>query len=304
MSFVSTGSGRNDGSSVSRANAACISAVRRPSCLTQLMALARAAASRDRRSSTHDQPSPSFAMKVCKIERVTSSACEPAPSSSVQPSNGGIAAKLAISVRKRLTSSSGWTPVSSLRRTFRIARSSMRIEVFDCSALLQRRSQSPPGSSPTRGSCRVRPMPSRPAKGSSPPVRSSISIQARAKASTEKASTIRVAPPRSAVPGGTAITCAGSAASTGTSASGTNRRNGSSPGGVTCHKATAAGTPTTGKGSRVVSSTAGRPASLAGYQRWPSRNSGSLAAASAFSSGNQTSGDRAKLAPGGGGEGM
>lgn len=41
----------------------------------------------------------------------------------------------ACSVRKRLTSSSGWVPLSSLRITFRIALSPTLIEVFDCSAL-------------------------------------------------------------------------------------------------------------------------------------------------------------------------
>ena len=286
-------------------SAACISAVRRPSRLTQLVASPRASvppvpgsAARASRSSTQDQPSPSLGTKACSIERVTAPSPGAAPSSSAQPSNDGVAAKPAVSVRNRLISSSGWMPSSSLRSTFRIASSPTRMEVFDCSALLRWMAQPPPGSSPVRGSCSVLLVRSRSARETSPSRRSNLSIQARTKASTEKASTSRTSPPPWAVSaGGAMITCAGSAASAGTSASGTKRSSGACPGGDTDHMATAAGTPGTGNGSSAESATAGRPASLAGYHRCLSRKSGRATWANTSSPRGQTSASGAEAVP-------
>ena len=154
----------------------------------------------------------------------------------------------------------------------------MRIEVFDCSALPRRMAQPPPASSPPRAKWPVCPVRSRTGPEASPPSPSTIdpsnkSIQARTNASTEKASTTRISRLPSA--GSAAITCAGSACSFGTSASGTKRCIGDCPGGVTRQTATAEGTPETANGSSAESSTPGVSEFFAGYHRCRRRNSGS-----------------------------
>ena len=61
------------------------------------------------------------------------------PEYAYQPPSGGLFAK-PCSVRKRSISSSGLTPGSRRRNTFRIASSSSTTDVFDCSAPTQRTS--------------------------------------------------------------------------------------------------------------------------------------------------------------------
>ena len=137
--------------------------------------------------------------------------------------------------------------------------------MFDCSALPRRMIQPPPASSPARAKWPVRPVRSRTGPEASPPPLSNKSIQARTNLSTENASTTRIFSRPQLM--SAAITCAGSACSSGTSARGTKRCIGDCPGGVTRQTARAEGRPETENGSSAESSTPGVSEFFAGYHR-------------------------------------
>jgi hypothetical protein len=204
---------------------------------------------------------------------------QPFGASSIQPRSFGIAGNPAA-VRKRAISTSGWTPSSSLRITLRIAPSPMRIEVFDCSALLRLIAKLPTGSAQTESRAGARPRRKppissvrEPSAAPEPALRSSL-IQDRTKPSTEKASTRHVSPSPLPAAGIVPMTPAGSAARAGTRARGAKRRKGRRPCAIAGQIATAAPISASEKGTSAAAATSGLPASLAGYQRCFRRKSG------------------------------